>query len=329
MSQSIQEEHIIPTDHAGKRLDQVAAILLSDYSRSRIKEWITQGHIVVDGKTCRPKDKVFGGEFIVLSVELEEEERWEPQNIALTVVYKDDDIIVINKPVGLVVHPGAGIADGTLLNALLYHFPELATLPRAGIVHRLDKDTSGLMVVARSLLAHTSLVQQLQDRSLGREYEAIVMGELTGGGMIDKPIGRHPTQRIKMAVIDMPNANAKDAVTHYRLVKRFVGYTHIACQLETGRTHQIRVHLSHIKHPLLGDRVYLSRQRWVSGTSEPLKEVLKSFGRQALHAKRLTLTHPHSFEEMSWQVDLPEDMQGLLQALHEEAGVQRRVDDNG
>jgi 23S rRNA pseudouridine1911/1915/1917 synthase len=249
MSKSIEEEHLVSTEYSGKRLDQVATVLFDSYSRARIQEWIKQSAITVDGESRRPKDKLLGGETISLTVVLEEEERWQPQEIAINEVYSDEHIIVINKPGGLVVHPGAGMPDGTLLNGLLYRYPELALLPRAGIVHRIDKDTTGLMVVARSLLAHTSLVQQLQDRSLGREYEALVMGELTGGGVIDKPIGRHPTQRIKMAVVERgPKAQAgsqsgKEAVTHYRLVKRFSGYTHIACQLETGRTHQIRVHL--------------------------------------------------------------------------------------
>lgn len=315
MNKTIQEERIVSAQYAGKRIDQVAAVLFDDYSRGRIQEWIKMAAILVDGEPCRAKDKLFGGETVTLSVVLEEEERWQPQDIDIHEIYSDDDIIVVNKPAGLVVHPGAGKPDGTLLNGLLFHYPELSLLPRAGIVHRLDKDTTGLMVVARSLVAHTSLVKQLQDRSLGREYEAIVMGELTGGGMVDKPIGRHPTQRIKMAVLDSGSSAGKEAVTHYRLLQRFSGYTHIVCQLETGRTHQIRVHLSYIKHPLLGDPVYLGRQRWVSGTVQPLKEVLSQFSRQALHAKRLTLEHPVTGDTCVWEADLPDDMQGLLQAL--------------
>ncbi len=323
MSKSIQEQHTVPHELTGKRLDQIAATLFVDYSRVRIQEWIKSSFITVDGKTCKPKDKLYGGELIALDVVLEEEERWQPQKIVIDVVYDDEHIIVINKHAGLVVHPGAGMPDGTLLNALLYHYPELALLPRAGIVHRLDKDTTGLMVVARSLMAHTSLVQQLQDRSLGREYEAIAMGELTGGGVVDKPIGRHPVHRTKMAVVERgPNFSGsagKEAITHYRLLKRFAGYTHIACQLETGRTHQIRVHLAYIKHPLLGDPVYLSRQRWASGTPDPLKNTLKHFSRQALHAKKLTLDHPHTGDTMVWESDLPDDMQQLLSALEQYA----------
>lgn len=318
MSKTIQEQHIVPNECSGKRLDQVAAQLFSDYSRSRIQEWIRAAAITVDGRQCRPRDKLLGGEELILQAELEEEERWEAQDIPLTIVYEDQDLIVINKPAGLVVHPGAGVANGTLLNALLFHYPEVAALPRAGIVHRLDKDTSGIMVVARSLLAHTSLVKQLQDRSLGREYEAVVMGELTGGGTVDKPIGRHPTQRVKMAVLEHSNT-AKEATTHYRLLNRFDGYTHIACQLETGRTHQIRVHMAFIKHPLVGDPVYASRQRWVSGTSLVLQDALKAFNRQALHARQLTLVHPNTHEICSWEAPVPDDMTQLLSQLSTEA----------
>ncbi|MFT6102124.1 MAG: 23S rRNA pseudouridine1911/1915/1917 synthase [Candidatus Endobugula sp.] len=326
MTTSIQQQHIVPDNDAGKRVDQVATRLFEQYSRSRIQEWIKQESILVDGCSCRVKDKLIGGESITLNAELVEVDRWVAQDIPVNEVYSDDHIIIINKPAGLVVHPGAGMPDSTLLNGLLFHYPELSTLPRAGIVHRLDKDTTGLMVIARSLLAHTSLVQQLQDRSLGREYEAVAMGELTGGGVIDKPMGRHPTQRIKMAVIDGQSRyksgsaqTAKEAVTHYRLLKRFKGYTHIACQLETGRTHQIRVHLSHIKHPLVGDPVYLTRQKWVAGTEPELKAILADFSRQALHARRLTLVHPESGDTLEWESELPSDMQQLLLSLAEYA----------
>ncbi|MGS2717970.1 23S rRNA pseudouridine(1911/1915/1917) synthase RluD [Eionea flava] len=326
MTISIDQQHIVPNSDAGKRIDQVATRLLAEYSRGRVQDWIKQSVLLLDGQPCKPKDRLMGGELITLQTELLEEERWLAQNIPLNVVYSDSDIIVINKPAGLVVHPGAGMPDGTLLNGLLHHFPELSTLPRAGIVHRLDKDTTGLMVIARSLLAHTSLVKQLQDRSLGREYEAVVMGELTGGGVINKPMARHPTQRIKMAVVDSsrshgatPANHGKEAITHYRLLQRFTGYTHIACQLETGRTHQIRVHLSYIKHPLVGDPVYLARQKWVAGTVPELKVVLSHFSRQALHARKLTLVHPSSGDTLVWESDLPGDMQDLLASLAEYA----------
>jgi 23S rRNA pseudouridine1911/1915/1917 synthase len=316
MSQNEQEilSHCVDVHHSGQRLDQVAADVFSDYSRARLQAWIKGGQLTVNGQLGKPKDKLQGGESLALRVVAEVDDRWQPQPVELAIVYSDEHIIVLNKPAGLVVHPGAGVPDGTLLNGLLHQFPELAAIPRAGIVHRLDKETSGLMVVARSLLAHTSLVQQLQDRSLGREYEAVVMGELTGGGKVDKPIGRHPNNRIKMAVLKSSPA-AKDAITHYRLLSRFPRYTHIACRLETGRTHQIRVHMAHINHPLVGDPVYLGRQRWLAGTSESLKQLLATFSRQALHAKKLTLIHPQTGLELSWASDLPEDMLALLAEL--------------
>ena len=314
MSEFERFRHHVDSAHSGQRVDQVAAEVFNDFSRARLQGWIKGGQLRLNGQTCKPKDKLVGGELIELDVIIESEERWLAQPIPLDVVYDDAHIIVINKPAGLVVHPGAGVVEGTLLNGLLHHFPELAALPRAGIVHRLDKDTTGLMVVARSLLAHTSLVKQLQARTLGREYEAIVMGQLTGGGAVDKPIGRHPNNRLKMAVLEN-SANAKEALTHYRLLQRFALYTHIACRLETGRTHQIRVHMAHIKHPLVGDPVYLGRQRWLAGTSSELKQALQGFRRQALHAKQLTLNHPESGETLSWQAELPDDMQALLAAL--------------
>ena len=306
--------HYVDVSHSGQRIDQVAADVFSDFSRARLQGWIKEGQLRVNGHLCKPKDRLLGGELIELNVIIEPEKRWQVQPIPLEVVYADSHIVVINKPAGLVVHPGAGVADGTLLNALLYHFPELINLPRAGIVHRLDKETSGLMVVARSIIAHTALVQQLQNRTIGREYEAVVMGCLTGGGLVNKPIGRHPVNRLKMAVLEN-NVKAKEAVTHYRLLQRFSRYTHIACRLETGRTHQIRVHMAHMQHPLVGDPVYRGRQRWLAGTPDDLKQVLQTFKRQALHAKRLTLKHPESGEELSWQIALPDDMQQLLVAL--------------
>jgi 23S rRNA pseudouridine1911/1915/1917 synthase len=308
----------VTVEHAGQRLDQVAAELFSQFSRSRLQAWIKSGHLTVNNSQSRPKEKLLGGERLALTALIEPEERWRPQLIPLDIVHSDEHIIVINKPAGLVVHPGAGVPDGTLLNTLLYHFPDLSSIPRAGIVHRLDKNTSGLIVVARSLLAHAALVDQLQRRSLGREYEAIVMGELTGGGKIDKPIGRHSTNRLKMAVLEN-SAVAKEALTHYRLIKRYRGYTHVLCQLATGRTHQIRVHMAYIKHPIVGDPIYLGRQRWFAGTSPVLKQCLVDFPRQALHAKKLSLVHPKTEELLTWSVDRPEDMQQLLYMLDKEA----------
>lgn len=236
---------------------------------------------------------------------------WQAEEITLDIVYEDEHLLVINKPAGLVVHPAAGHADGTLVNALLNYAPEVENLPRAGIVHRLDKDTSGVMVAARSLVAHTSLVDQLQTRTMGREYDAVVVGTLTGGATVDAPISRHPRERKKMAVVP----SGKSAVTHYRLVERFAAHTHIRCKLESGRTHQIRVHMAHVKHPLVGDPMYGGRLRLPKGTTEELREALAAFNRQALHARQLTLEHPETGETMSWEVPVPEDMVELMAAL--------------
>ena len=312
MSSKIHRQAMATPQMTGSRLDQVAAELFADFSRARIQHWIKGGELTVDGEKCKPKHTLYGGEHLCLIVFLDDKQRWEPQNIAIEVVYDDEHLIVVNKPDGLVVHPGAGVPDGTLLNALLYHFPELAMIPRAGIVHRLDKQTTGLMVIARSLLAHMQLVEQLQSRTLGREYEAVVLGQLTGGGSVDRPIGRHPTQRIKMATIP----GGKEAITHYRLLNRFPSYSHIHCRLETGRTHQIRVHLAAIHHPLVGDPLYLGRQRWGMGTPRGLQPLIAAFPRQALHAKVLSLVHPSSGETLSWQAPLPTDMQMLLEQLN-------------
>jgi 23S rRNA pseudouridine1911/1915/1917 synthase len=250
-----------------------------------------------------------------LDAEPEVQVTWEAEPISLDIVYEDEHLLVINKPAGLVVHPAAGHADGTLVNALLNHAPEVENLPRAGIVHRLDKDTSGIMVVARSLIAHTSLVDQLQTRTMGREYEAVVVGSLTGGATVDAPIGRHPQDRKRMAVV----SSGKPAVTHYRLLERFAAHTHIQCKLESGRTHQIRVHMTHVRHPLVGDPVYGGRLRLPKGTTEELRQALAAFSRQALHARRLTLEHPETGETLSWEVPLPEDMVQLIEALRKHA----------
>ncbi|SBS26711.1 Ribosomal large subunit pseudouridine synthase D [Marinomonas spartinae] len=312
MAERIVREAQVPFELGGNRFDQIAAELFSDYSRSRIKTWINDGLLLVDGKVTKPKEKLFGGERMVLDVELEDQAEHEAQAMPLDIVYEDDDIIVINKPAGLVVHPAVGNRDGTLMNAILYHAPETAHVPRAGIVHRLDKETTGLMVVAKTLAAQTDLVAQLQERSMGREYEAITIGEMTGGGIVDEPIGRHPHNRQKQAVEPV---NGKDAVTHYRLVQRFKNHTHIRLKLETGRTHQIRVHMAFIQYPLVGDPQYGGRLKMPKACSPELQEALRCFRRQALHAKRLELAHPITGEWMAWEVDLPEDMQHLLEAL--------------
>ena len=311
MSCKIHRQTTVTPQIRGRRLDQLAVELFADFSRARIQEWIRAGDLTVNGERRKPKHKLYGGEHLSVVAYIEDEQRWQPQDIPVDVVHADEHLIVVNKPDGLVVHPGAGVPDGTLLNALLYHFPELAALPRAGIVHRLDKQTTGLMVIARSLPAHTHLVAQLQSRTLGREYEAIVFGELTGGGSIDRPIGRHPTQRTKMAIV----SEGKEAITHYHLLERFTGYSHIRCRLETGRTHQIRVHLASIRHPLVGDPLYVGRQRWSPGTPMELGHIITTFPRQALHAQTLSLVHPTNGKVLSWQAPLPADMQRLLQTL--------------
>ncbi|KAA1171698.1 23S rRNA pseudouridine(1911/1915/1917) synthase RluD [Marinobacter salinexigens] len=307
----ITASFVVPPELSDRRLDQAAAELMPEHSRSRIQSWIKAGALTVNGRVCKPRDKVMLDDRLSLEAEPEAQVTWEAEEIELDIVYEDEHLLVINKPAGLVVHPAAGHAAGTLVNAVLSHAPEVENLPRAGIVHRLDKDTSGIMVVARSLIAHTSLVEQLQDRTMGREYEAVVVGTLTGGGTVDAPIGRHPRERKKMAVV----ASGKPAVTHYRLVERFAAHTHVRCKLESGRTHQIRVHMAHIKHPLVGDPVYGGRMRLPKGATDELRDALAEFRRQALHARQLTLEHPETGEIMSWEVPLPEDMVGLLEAL--------------
>ena len=310
-------EAIIPIRCHGMRLDQVAAELFPDYSRSRLSAWIKSGQLLVSGAQVKPRDKARANDTIVLSVPDEPLIEWQPQPMALDIIYEDDHILVINKPAGLVVHPAAGHADGTLVNALLAHAPELEALPRGGIVHRLDKDTSGIMFVARSSLAHKSLVSQLSERSVSRTYCAVCTGALTGGGRIDAPIDRHPTARTKMAVV----AEGKPAVTHYRIAHRFKHYTQLQVNLETGRTHQIRVHMAHRKWPLLGDPLYGGRQRVPAGASELLIDTLRHFSRQALHAQALEFEHPASGDWMEFETDLPDDLVDLLNVLDSEDNI--------
>ncbi|WP_394183835.1 23S rRNA pseudouridine(1911/1915/1917) synthase RluD [Marinomonas posidonica] len=312
MAERIVKEAQVSFDLGGNRFDQIATDLFSDYSRSRIQAWIKEGVILVDGQPMKAKEKLFGGETISLNVEIEAQEEHQAQEMDLDIVYEDEDIMIINKPAGLVVHPAVGNRDGTLMNAILHHAPETAHVPRAGIVHRLDKETTGLMVVAKTLVAQTDLVAQLQERSMGREYEAISIGVMTGGGIVDEPIGRHPHNRQKQAVEPV---NGKDAVTHYRLVNRYKNHTHIRLKLETGRTHQIRVHMAHIQYPLVGDPQYGGRLKMPKACSPELQEALRDFRRQALHAKKLELAHPTTGEWMEWEIDLPDDMQHLLDAL--------------
>ena len=309
----------IPAECAGKRLDRVLAELCPQYSRSRLQQWLRQGHVLYGSIQPKGADKVKGGETIELHVPRESQLPWQAQAIPLDVAYEDDDLLVINKPAGLVVHPGPGNREGTLLNALLHHAPILRSLARAGIVHRLDKDTSGLLVVAKSELARRQLIEQLRTRSLRREYLAIVSGVMITGGDIDAPIGRHPRQRTRMAV----NLRGKSAVSRYRVKARYRVHTLVDVHLQSGRTHQIRVHLAHIGYPIVGDRLYGGRLRMPPDCSEDLREVLRAFRRQALHAVGLGLTHPVQGAHMSWTAPLPDDMRQLVDALQSDATMHR------
>ena len=302
----------IPPEYAGQRLDQALAQLLPDYSRARLQQWLKAGHIQVDGQLRRARDRVLGGERVSGQWSEPATLSHRGQAIPLDICYEDAELLIINKPAGLVVHPAAGNPDGTLLNALLHHAPELAALPRAGLVHRLDKDTTGLLVVARTLRAHSALVEQLQQRTLGREYQAVVNGRLVAGGCIDAPLGRHPVDRKRMAVV----SSGKTAITHYRVQTRFRAHTQVHIQLQTGRTHQIRVHFSHRRHPIVGDPLYGGRPRVPAQASAECIEALRSFPRQALHAARLSLIHPASGEPLSCSAELPDDMVNLLSVLH-------------
>lgn len=322
MSVTVSLTSVVPMELAGARLDQAAAQLFPEYSRERLKDWIKDGRLTVQGKPGKPKDKVVGGEELSLQAELESETEALPQDIPLDILYEDEHLLVLDKPAGLVVHPGAGNPDGTLMNALLFHCPDLRLLPRAGIVHRIDKDTSGLLVVAKTLPAHTALTAQLADKTVYREYEAVVCGVMTGGGTIDAPIDRHPTDRTRMAVVnrrDDEDERGRNAVTHYRVIARFRGHTHVRVQLETGRTHQIRVHMAHIGHPLVGDPVYGGRPRLPKGGSQEMIRAVQQFPRQALHARRLGLMHPVTGSQMDWESPLPADMVALLATLAEDA----------
>ncbi len=307
----------IPAEMAGERLDKALARLFPDYSRMCLTQWIRDGLVRIGDRALRPRDKVQGDELVEITVVSEEKTSCEAQAIPLDIVHEDDALLVINKPPGLVVHPGAGNPQGTMMNALIHHAPELAALPRAGIVHRLDKDTSGLLVVARTLQARKSLTEQIASRTFEREYHALVNGVMTSGGVIDVPIGRHPLQRTRMAVRE----GGRKAVSHYRVMERLRVHTFVRVMLDTGRTHQIRVHMAHIRYPLVGDPVYGGRLRMPPGCSDALREILQGFRRQALHAARLCITHPQSGARLEWQTALPHDMAALLQALREDAAA--------
>ena len=314
MSELLQLE--IPELPRPQRLDTILAELCPQFSRSRLQLWIKQGKVTLNGAPSRAKEKVYGSEKIeILAEEIVVEDGCEPEDIPIDIIYEDEDLIVINKPAGLVVHPGAGNRWGTLQNALLFYNADLQAVPRAGIVHRLDKDTSGLMVVAKNLMAHKSLVEQLQERSVYRRYDAVVLGNVISGATVDLPIGRHKTDRLRMAVNE---DDGRDSITHYRVREKFRIHTHIRCQLESGRTHQIRVHMSHIGYPLVGDQLYGDRVRLPKGASAEVVETLRGFKRQALCASTLGLVHPGSGEDMQWSIDLPEDMLQLLSMLRDD-----------
>jgi 23S rRNA pseudouridine1911/1915/1917 synthase len=302
---------VLPAGAAGLRLDQALARALPQYSRARLQGWIEAGAVLVDGRRLRAKDKVLGGEQIEVAARLEADERVAPQAQPLTIVHEDRALFVINKPAGMVVHPGAGNRGHTLQNALLALDPKLALVPRAGLVHRLDKDTSGLLVVARTPEAHSRLVAALAEREIERIYLAICGGAMTGGGTVDAPIGRHRSQRTRMSV----RSDGREAVTHYRIVERYRAHTLVRVQLETGRTHQIRVHLAHIGYPIVGDPVYGGRRKLPAGCSPALAAALSAFPRQALHAARLALAHPVTGRPLEWEAPVPEDMARLTAAL--------------
>lgn len=312
----VRQELNIPAAQAGRRLDQALADLLPDFSRSRLKTWIDEGRISVDGALRPPKYRLAGGEHVLIDAELTAAGPVTPQEIPLSIIFEDAHIIVIDKPAGLVVHPGAGNSDRTLQNALLHYRPELQALPRAGIVHRLDKDTSGLLVVAATPLAHRKLVRAIEARAVSRKYLALCRGAVTAGGSIQQPLARHPTQRTKMSV----QAGGREATTHYRVRERFSNFTLLDVQLETGRTHQIRVHMAHLRHPLVGDPVYGGRLGLPAGCSEALAAGLRSFRRQALHASELGFAHPDTGAAMRWKSALPEDFSKLLDLLRENEG---------
>ena len=307
----IQQSFQIEKKQAGNRLDQALQQLLPDFSRSRIQQWIQQGFVCLNRQTCKPRQKVYSGDLVDLDVPEQAVISDQPQSIEFEIIYQDEDIFVVNKPAGLVVHPAAGHQDGTLVNGLLAVDARLQQLPRAGIVHRLDKDTTGVMVVARNLAAHSWLVEQLQARRVKREYIAIARGVVTAGRSIETGIGRHPQNRKKMAVV----SGGKTAITHFQVARKFAHYSLVKLQLETGRTHQIRVHMAHIQHPLLGDTVYGGRAHIPAGIDDALVAAIQGFRRQALHAERLSFEHPRSRQPVSFEAPLPADFAALLEAL--------------
>ncbi len=309
------ERRAVPESLAGKRLDQALAKMFPQYSRSRLKTWLLDGAVLVDGQRWKPRDPVHGGEMVELEAVEEAQVRSEPEAMALDIAFEDEHLLIVNKPAGLVVHPGAGNLVGTLMNGLLAHHPALENLPRAGIVHRLDKETSGLLLVGKTLEAHTALTRLLADREISRRYQAVVNGVLTGGGTIDAPIARHPGDRTRMSVQD----NGREAVTHYTVAERFRAHTLVDVRLETGRTHQIRVHFAYRRHALVGDPVYGGRLALPKGASDELIEALRGFRRQALHAIRLSFEHPATEEMIEVEAPLPDDLQALIETMRRDA----------
>jgi len=309
----------IPDDLIGTRLDQALAKLLSDFSRTEIQEWIKNGNVTVNNQHVKAKEKMFGGETVIIDAMRKTQPVWQPQAIQLDIIYEDEALLVINKPPGMVVHPAPGNPDNTLLNAILHHAPDLAPLPRVGIIHRLDKNTSGLLVIAKTHAALMNLSKQMKSRRISRIYQAIVCGTLLSGGTIEAPVGRNPVQRKRMAVIE----TGKPAVTHYRVIEKYRAHTRLKIQLETGRTHQIRVHMAHLRYPIFGDQTYGGRLQLPRGASPELITTLREFKRQALHAKELGLTHPLTNKPITWQAPLPLDMQNLANVLHQDAELNK------
>jgi 23S rRNA pseudouridine1911/1915/1917 synthase len=311
---TLRHEALVPVTAAGRRFDQTVAEMFPDYSRSRLTGWIKDGKVLLDGARAAPRQLVRGGEKVELEAELENEVHAQAEDIALDIRFEDDDLMVVDKPMGLVVHPGAGNPTGTMLNALLHHNPGLAELPRGGIVHRLDKDTAGLMVVAKTLAAHTRLVEMLSRHEVHRQYEAVVLGTMVAGGTVDQAIGRHQHDRLKQGVRDVIDGG-KEAVTHYRVRERFRAHSLIQCNLETGRTHQIRVHMAHVGHPLVGDQLYGNGLRLPRGAGQELIDALRGFRRQALHAEKLGFDHPITGEYLEFDSPRPADQDALIEAL--------------
>mgnify|MGYP001178422977 CR=1 FL=1 len=320
LTRRIEHSATIGSDLSGLRFDQIAAKVFSDYSRGKLQAWINSGELTVNGKTAKTRQKIFSGAELRLSAEFIAVTEWQAEDKPIDIVFEDEHLLVINKADNCVVHPAPGLQSGTLVNSVLAHCPDNAALPRGGIVHRLDKDTTGLMMVAKSLIAHTSLVRQLQARTVSRIYRAVVKGTFISGGTVDAAIARHPSARTKMAVANNANSHAaKPAITHYRITERFQYHNELTIKLETGRTHQIRVHMAHLKHPLVGDKTYNPRYQKIAGISETLDNALREFPRQALHAFQLAFDHPVTEQRCEFECEAPADYRQLIQSLRDEA----------